>query len=126
MEATTRALKAQFPDRQLIACLELHTFSSLNPAFLPQYEGTLAKADQAIVYLSEHARTIKRMERMEESVVQDYFKHPNLLVLRDAEALRAEMLRHKKEDTNWLMMSSGTFDGLDLKALAVDLGLLAV
>ena len=67
VEATTRALKSQFPERQLIACLELHTFSSLNPAFLPQYEGTLAKADQAIVYLSEHARAIKRMERMEES-----------------------------------------------------------
>jgi len=126
VEATTRALKTQFPERQLTACLELHTFSSLNPVFLPQYQGTLAQADKAIVYLSEHARAIKRMDRIEESVIQDYFKHPNLIVLRDSEALRAEILGDKKEDSNVLMMSSGTFDGLDLGALAVDLGLLTV
>jgi UDP-N-acetylmuramate: L-alanyl-gamma-D-glutamyl-meso-diaminopimelate ligase len=126
VEATTRALKTQFPAHQLTACLELHTFSSLNPVFLPQYQGTLAQADKAIVYLSEHARAIKRMDRIEESVIQDYFKHPNLIVLRESEALRAEILGHKKEDSNVLMMSSGTFDGLDLRALAVDLGLLTV
>ena len=126
VNATTQALKNQFPNRKLVACLELHTFSSLNPAFLPEYEGTLNLADDAIVYLSEHAREIKRMDRMEESVVQTYFKHPNLKVIRDAETLKQALLAQTWSNANLLMMSSGTFDGLDLPALGKEMGLLGV
>ncbi len=126
VNATTQALKKQFPTRKLIACLELHTFSSLNPAFLPEYEGTLNLADEAIVYLSEHAREIKRMERIEESVVQTYFKHPNLRVIRDAVSLKQALLEKTWTNTNLLMMSSGTFDGLDLPGLGEEKGLLGV
>jgi UDP-N-acetylmuramate: L-alanyl-gamma-D-glutamyl-meso-diaminopimelate ligase len=106
--------------------LELHTFSSLNPAFLPEYEGTLNLADEAIVYLSEHAREIKRMDRLEESVVQTYFKHPNLKVIRDAETLKHAILAQNWSNANLLMMSSGTFDGLDLPVLGKEMGLLSV
>lgn len=126
VKATTAALKSQYPDRKLIACLELHTFSSLNPAFLPEYAETLAMADVAIVYLSEHARAIKRMDRIEEEVVQAYFKHPNLRVLRDADALYDALIQQSWEDSNVLMMSSGTFDGLDLLGLGQEMGLLSV
>ena len=126
VKATTQALKNQFPNRKLVACLELHTFSSLNPAFLPEYEGTLNLADDAIVYLSEHAREIKRMDRIEESVVQTYFKHPNLKVIRDAETLKQALLAQTWSNANLLMMSSGTFDGLDLPALGKEMGLLGV
>jgi len=126
VNATTQALKNQFPNRKLVACLELHTFSSLNPAFLPEYEGTLNLADEAIVYLSEHAREIKRMDRLEESVVQTYFKHPNLKVIRDAETLKQAILAQNWSNANLLMMSSGTFDGLDLPALGKEMGWLSV
>jgi UDP-N-acetylmuramate: L-alanyl-gamma-D-glutamyl-meso-diaminopimelate ligase len=126
VKATTQALKNQFPSRKLVACLELHTFSSLNPAFLPEYAGTLDLADEAIIYLSEHAREIKRMDRMEESVVQTYFKHPNLKVIRDAETLKQEILDQTWSNANLLMMSSGTFDGLDLPVLGREMGLLSV
>lgn len=126
VNATTQALKNQFPNRKLVACLELHTFSSLNPAFLPEYEGTLNLADDAIVYLSEHAREIKRMDRIEESVVQTYFKHPNLKVIRDADTLKQALLAQTWSNANLLMMSSGTFDGLDLPALGKEMGLLGV
>jgi UDP-N-acetylmuramate: L-alanyl-gamma-D-glutamyl-meso-diaminopimelate ligase len=126
VNATTQALKNQFPNRKLVACLELHTFSSLKPAFLPEYEGTLNLADEAIVYLSEHAREIKRMDRLEESVVQTYFKHPNLTVIRDAETLKHAILAQNWSNTNLLMMSSGTFDGLDLPVLGKEMGLLSV
>lgn len=126
VNATTQALKKQYPNRKLIACLELHTFSSLNPAFLPEYEGTLHLADEAIVYLSEHAREIKRMDRIEESVVQTYFKHPNLRVIRDAETLKLVLLEKTWTNSNLLMMSSGTFDGLDLPDLGQEMGLLSV
>jgi UDP-N-acetylmuramate: L-alanyl-gamma-D-glutamyl-meso-diaminopimelate ligase len=121
--ATTAALNEQYPDRKLVACLELHTFSSLNPAFLPEYQSTLAKADEAIVYLSEHARQIKQMDRMEESLVQNYFKHPSLKVIREPATLASELSGKSWHDANLLMMSSGTFDGLDMKDLAGKMGL---
>ena len=120
---TTAALNEQFPERKLVACLELHTFSSLNPAFLPEYQSTLAKADEAIIYLSEHARQIKQMDRMEESLIQNYFKHPSLKVIRDSPKLATEIHSKSWHDANLLMMSSGTFDGLDLKDLATMMGL---
>lgn len=126
VKATTEALKNQFPNRKLIACLELHTFSSLNPAFLPQYAGTLDLADEAIIYLSEHARKIKRMDRIEEDVIQTYFKHPRLCVIRDAETLRRALLQETWGDANLLMMSSGTFDGLDMPSLGQEIGMLRV
>jgi UDP-N-acetylmuramate: L-alanyl-gamma-D-glutamyl-meso-diaminopimelate ligase len=126
VKATTEALKNQFPNRKLVACLELHTFSSLNPAFLPQYDGTLDLADEAIIYLSEHAREIKRMDRIEEDVVQTYFKHPRLRVIRDAETLRHALLQETWGDANLLMMSSGTFDGLDMPSLGQEIGMLSV
>ncbi|RXK49597.1 UDP-N-acetylmuramate--L-alanine ligase [Aquirufa rosea] len=121
--ATTEALKKQYPQSKLIACLELHTFSSLNPAFLPQYAHSLNSADIAVVYLSEHAREIKRMDRLDEGQVQNYFKHPNLTILREANDLKAWLLQHAWMDTNLLMMSSGTFDGLDLTDLAKQMNL---
>lgn len=121
--ATTAALHEQYPKRKLVACLELHTFSSLNPVFLPEYESTLAKADEAIVYLSEHARQIKQMDQMDESLIQSYFKHPSLKVIRDPSTLASELSGKSWQDANLLMMSSGTFDGLDLKELASKMGL---
>jgi UDP-N-acetylmuramate: L-alanyl-gamma-D-glutamyl-meso-diaminopimelate ligase len=123
VKATTQALKAQFPQRKLVAALELHTFSSLNPAFLPEYKGTLADADIAIIYLSEHARAIKRMDKIEAETIQNYFNHPNLVVLREQEELKERILKQNQENQNLLMMSSGTFDGLDFPGLATELGL---
>ena len=121
--ATTAALNEQYPERKLVACLELHTFSSLNPAFLPEYQSSLAKADEAIIYLSEHARQIKQMDRIEESMIQNYFKHPSLKVIRDSSTLAAELSGKSWLEANLLMMSSGTFDGLDLKDLGTKMGL---
>lgn len=121
--ATTAALHDQFPDRKLVACLELHTFSSLNPAFLPEYQATLKKADEAIIYLSEHARKIKQMAQMDESLIQNYFKHPSLKVVRDSATLASDLENKSWPNANLLMMSSGTFDGLDMKELATKMGM---
>jgi UDP-N-acetylmuramate: L-alanyl-gamma-D-glutamyl-meso-diaminopimelate ligase len=123
VKATTQALKAQFPQRKLVAALELHTFSSLNPAFLPEYKGTLSEADVAIIYLSEHARAIKQMDKIEAETVQTYFNHPHLVVIRELADLTEFLLKQNQENQNLLMMSSGTFDGLDFPRLATGLGL---
>ncbi|MFY9160266.1 UDP-N-acetylmuramate--L-alanine ligase [Aquirufa ecclesiirivi] len=123
VKATTQAVKSQYPQRKLIACLELHTFSSLNPAFLPHYAKTLQAADVAVIYLSEHAREIKRMYRLEDDQVQQYFEHPNLLILRNPADLMAYLHTQSWAQSNLLMMSSGTFDGLNLMDLALQMGL---
>ena len=123
VKATTQAVKDQYPQRKLVACLELHTFSSLNPAFLPHYAKTLQAADAAVIYLSEHAREIKRMDRMEDEQVQQYFEHPNLLILRNPVNLLAHLQNQSWSESNLLMMSSGTFDGLDFVGLARQMGL---
>lgn len=117
VKATTEALKKQYPDRKLFACLELHTFSSLNPAFLPQYEHSLESADTAVIYLSEHARAIKKMEQIDEKDVQKYFKHPNLVVTREQSQLLELLNKQNWENQNLLMMSSGTFDELNFQLL---------
>lgn len=123
VKATTLAVKSQYPQRTLVACLELHTFSSLNPVFLPHYAKTLDAADFAVIYLSEHAREIKRMDRIEDNQVQQYFEHPNLIILRNPADLSAYLLQKSWSNSNLLMMSSGTFDGLDFIDIAHQMGL---
>jgi len=118
LKATATAFKKQYPQRRLVACLELHTFSSLNPAFLPQYAHTFDAPDVAIVYFNPHVLEHKRLPALPPEAVQAAFQRPDLRVFTDSQAL-AEFLRQQNwQDTNLLMMTSGTFDGLDLSQLA--------
>jgi UDP-N-acetylmuramate: L-alanyl-gamma-D-glutamyl-meso-diaminopimelate ligase len=121
VKATIEAMKAQYPKRQLIAALELHTFSSLNKDFLPQYNGTMAAADIAIVFFNEHTLAMKKMPPLSIDEVKSYFSHPNLHVFTDNQVFTAFLKQHKFENQNLLLMTSGTFVGLDLKVLATTL-----
>jgi len=118
LKATATALKQQFPKRQLVACLELHTFSSLNPAFLPQYAHTFDAPDVAVVYFNPHVLEHKRLPALPPEAVQAAFQRPDLHVFTDSKALADFLHQQQWQDTNVLMMTSGTFDGLDLAALA--------
>ncbi|MEM9849068.1 MAG: Mur ligase family protein [Bacteroidota bacterium] len=109
--ATIEALKAQFPDRALIACLELHTFSSLNKAFLPQYAETMEAADEALVFFSEHTIAMKKLPPISPTEVAAHFGHPNMQVFTDATALRQHLQAKNWAHKNLLLMSSGTFGG---------------
>lgn len=121
LKATTTAFKAQFPDRKMTACMELHTFSSLNRTFLLEYAGSMNLADQAIVYFNPHTIAHKKLEEITEQDVVDAFKCENLLVFID----KKEMVSHLKKQSwnhhNLLMMSSGNFDGLIFESLAEEL-----
>ena len=118
VKATVNAVREKHPDKYLIACLELHTFSSLNPAFLPQYKGTLGEADVKIVYYSPHTLAIKKLPDISSDELSAYFDEPDLHVVTSAEELEAMVKSVRKEvDTVLLWMSSGRFDGLDLTAL---------
>lgn len=117
LKATVHALKKRFPQRELIACFELHTFSSLNKAFLPQYKDTMEAADVAYVYFSEHTLEMKRLPMITKEEIKEAFNHPNLKVFTDKNELLKALNTHQFKNKNLLMMSSGTFDKIDLKEL---------
>ncbi|MEM9824929.1 MAG: peptidoglycan synthetase, partial [Bacteroidota bacterium] len=119
VQATIEALKAQYPRRQLIAALELHTFSSLNKQFLQEYHQTMEAADRAYVFFSEHTLKMKKLPPITPQDIQNAFSHPNLKVLtNDHHLLQRALQRFKWEGKNLLLMSSGTFGGAKLKELA--------
>ncbi|WP_375434027.1 UDP-N-acetylmuramate--L-alanine ligase [uncultured Hymenobacter sp.] len=120
LKATATAFKKQFPKRRLVACLELHTFSSLNPAFLPQYAHTFDAPDVAVVYFNPHVLEHKRLPPLAPEQVAQAFNRPDLQVFTDSKQLAHYLHTQNWQDANLLMMSSGTFDGLDLKQLAAE------
>ena len=121
LKATTAAVKEQFPARKLIACMELHTFSSLNPSFLDQYASSMDEADTAIVYFNSHTLEHKKLPPLDPEVVKNAFNRPDLLVFTSSDLLVSYLKALKLDDSNLLLMTSGNFGGLDIKDLAFSL-----
>lgn len=119
--ATVKAVKEHFPDRKLIACMELHTFSSLSQEFLRQYYGTMEKADTAYVYYNPHAIEAKRLKPIAPEAVAKAFATKHLSVYTDSKALIAELKSIEWKGKNLLFMSSGNFDGVDFPKMANEL-----
>jgi UDP-N-acetylmuramate: L-alanyl-gamma-D-glutamyl-meso-diaminopimelate ligase len=118
LEATTKAVKEQFPDRTLVACMELHTFSSLNKEFLKQYKDTFNTAEESIVYYSPKTLAHKKMPELTEADVKAAFNNKNLIVFTENESLQQFLLGKDWQNKNLLLMSSGNYNGLDLKQLS--------
>jgi len=117
LKATTQAVKKQFPNRKLIACMELHTFSSLNQSFLDEYRGSMELADEAIVFFNAHTIAHKKLKPITEVQIKEAFGTSNVSVITDSEKLLNQLLKMNFENKNLLMMSSGNFDGIDFKEL---------
>ncbi len=116
--ATTQALKKQYAQRRLVACLELHTFSSLNKDFLGQYHHALQEADTAVVFFNPEAIALKKLEAITADDIKQAFGQDNLEVFDQSSQLVDFLHAQPWQATNLLMMSSGNFDNLDLKQLA--------
>ncbi len=121
LKATTKAVKDQFGDRTLIACMELHTFSSLNKEFLAQYNGAMATADKAFVYFSPKTLAHKKLAAITPEEVKAAFGTENVTVYTESETLINDLKAMSWEDKNLLMMSSGNFNGVDFNVLAEEL-----
>lgn len=115
--ATVKAVKENFSNKRLIACLELHTYSSLNPEFLKQYKNTLDKADEALVFYSEDALKIKRMEPISKELIINSFEKNNLQVFTDPVLLENYLKEIDKNNSIFLMMSSGNYGGINLDSI---------
>lgn len=118
LKATVSALKEQYPNRKLIAVMELHTFSSLNAEFLLQYNGCMDMADEAIVYFNPHTIAHKGLAEITKDQVFEAFGRRDIKVFTESKDVVAEIKSHKWENTNLLMMSSGNFDGIVFEELA--------
>ncbi len=121
LKATTQALKTQFPERELIACMELHTFSSLNKEFLSQYDGAMKNADKAYVYYSPKTLAHKKLQNLSPEEVKQAFNSDNITVFTDSKELVGNLKTNNWHNKNLLMMSSGNFDGVDFAALGEEL-----
>jgi len=121
LKATIHAVKSQFPHRKLIACMELHTFSSLNKDFLNEYAGCMAEADDAIVFIDAQTFVQKKMEPYDEAVVKNAFDQQNLMFFNNSQALSAYVTAQDLAGKNVLLMSSGNFGGINLNELSVNL-----
>ena len=119
--ATTNAVKEQFSERKVVACMELHTFSSLTEEFLNEYKGAMNLADEAIVYFNPHTIAHKKLKEITVDQVKNAFARKDLNVFTKS----SEVVDHLK-GMDWknkvlLMMSSGNFDGIDFAAMAGEL-----
>jgi UDP-N-acetylmuramate: L-alanyl-gamma-D-glutamyl-meso-diaminopimelate ligase len=115
VRATTQALKNQYPERSLLACLELHTYSSLNPEFLSEYKGALDGADKAVVFYSPKAVKIKKLNTVSSAQILNAFQRDDLLVFTDPIAFQDYLFEQDFNNTSLLLMSSGNYGGLDFE-----------
>lgn len=118
VEATTSAFKERFPKRTLVACVELHTFSSLNKNFINNYQDTLRAADEACIYFNPHNNKQKSESKIDIHDVENAFNFNGLKVFTKAEDLETFLLTRTWKDANLLLMSSGQFGNLDLQIIA--------
>ena len=118
LKATIEAVKEQYPNRKLVACMELHTFSSLSKNFLEQYKGCMNKADKALVYYNHHAIELKRLDDLSVELVEKAFDKEGLKVTTDSSEFVQFVKQNAEDNTNILIMSSGNFGGVNIKQLA--------
>jgi len=117
VKATVDAIVARYPEREIIACLELHTYSSLNSDFLPLYKGTLAKATVAYIYFNPHAIELKKLKFLSKEVVNKSFAGENVGVYDNSDELFSIIKTRNYSCPVYLFMSSGDFNGFDFTRL---------
>src|SRR5690554_242187 len=117
VKATTEAVKEQYPSRKLVACLELHTYSSLNAEFLKEYQSALDSADVAVVFYSPEAVKIKRLDEVTEEQIAQAFNRNDLIIYTNPKAFEDYLYQLNLKNSVLLLMSSGNYGGLDLNVL---------
>ncbi len=118
LKATIDAVKKQFNSKNVTACMELHTFSSLNKEFLKEYKGAMDNADEPIVYYNPHTIKHKKLEDINIELVKESFANSNLKIYTESKELQDYLLSKKYNNDVLLLMSSGNYDGIDLISFA--------
>ena len=117
VKATTEAVKKQYAQRDVIACLELHTYSSLNAEFLAEYNGALDKADKAVVFYSPHAVKIKQLDSVSEQQISNAFQRDDLIIFTNPTEFKEFLFSQNLHQSALVLMSSGNYGGLDFEEI---------
>jgi UDP-N-acetylmuramate: L-alanyl-gamma-D-glutamyl-meso-diaminopimelate ligase len=117
VEATTKAVKEQYANRTLLACLELHTYSSLNAEFLKEYKGALDAADVAVVFYSPHAVEIKKLKEVTHEQIANAFERDDLIIYTNPNDFKEFLFSQDFNNKALLLMSSGNYGGLNFDAV---------
>lgn len=117
VKATVKAMRERFPNENLLCFLELHTFSSLNKSFLPEYKESLLPANEAIVHYNPHTLSMKKMPPLDKEYVKACFATSNVEIETDVVNIQRKLEEEKSNNQIILLMSSGNFGGIDLKNL---------
>ncbi|CAM4212073.1 UDP-N-acetylmuramate--L-alanine ligase [Zobellia nedashkovskayae] len=112
--ATTKAVKEQYANRKLIACLELHTYSSFNPEFLKEYKGALDAADEAVIFYLPESVAIKKLKEVTPEQISEAFERKDLKIYTNAQSFKDFVFSQDYDNSVLLLMSSGNYGGLDL------------
>jgi UDP-N-acetylmuramate: L-alanyl-gamma-D-glutamyl-meso-diaminopimelate ligase len=120
LKATTKAVKEQYEKRHVVACMELHTFSSLKKEFLPHYENAMQAADEAIVYFSHDVVAHKKLDPITKELVAAGFGG-GVTVLNETQEILDFIHSKNWNNSVLLMMSSGNFDGINYEVLGDEL-----
>ena len=115
--ATINAVRELYPNRFLIGCLELHTYSSLNVKFLPNYYNVFKNCDESWLYFDKKELKRKGFSHLDLDFLLDAFNNQNMIIINDKNTLRKKILEIELSNANLLMMSSGNFSGLDLASI---------
>ena len=115
VKATTEAVKKQYAQREVIACLELHTYSSLNAEFLSEYQGALDQADKAVVFYSPHAVKIKQLDEVTTAQIGAAFGREDLIIFTNPTEFKGFLFNQNLEQKALVLMSSGNYGGLDFE-----------
>ena len=118
LKATVTAVKGHFNSKNVVACMELHTYSSLNQDFLAEYKGAMDKADKAFVYFNPHTLELKKLPPISTEQVKEAFGRDDLMVFDDSSQMLDTLLQEDWNNSVLLLMSSGNFDGLEPEKLA--------
>jgi UDP-N-acetylmuramate: L-alanyl-gamma-D-glutamyl-meso-diaminopimelate ligase len=121
LKATTEAVKAQYANRRVIACMELHTFSSLNSDFLAEYANSMNNPDVALVYYNPHTIAHKKLAPITPDQVKEAFGRKDLIVMNESSDVVNYLRDQVYDKAVLLLMSSGNFDGIDLNSFAKEL-----
>jgi len=121
LQSTSAAVHELYPDKNIVSCFELHTYSSLNKDFLSEYKGCLSKTGTKIIFVNDHTLKIKKMPPLSDQIIKERFGDDELTVIRSKEALENLLKKNIQPNTVYLFMSSGNFDGLDYLEFAKNL-----
>jgi UDP-N-acetylmuramate: L-alanyl-gamma-D-glutamyl-meso-diaminopimelate ligase len=111
-------VKNQYPEKKLVAVMELHTFSSLNRRFLQEYNGSMNKADIPVVYYNPKVIQHKKLDPLSKKEVVASFANNHLMAFTEQEQMVNYLKGIDITHTSLLFMSSGNFSGLDIDAFA--------